>query len=133
MANSVAQNAALVLLMLFFAITFLQSAWDKIADRKGNLEFLTSHFRNTPFRGQVGAMLSFLTVVEILSGVTTAYGAITSLTHTNFKAVFLALIIVGVNLLMLLTGQRLAKDYAGAASLAGYFTLVMAGFILLSL
>lgn len=125
------QSTALIFLMLFFAITFGQSAVDKIIDRKGNLEFITSHFKNSPLRGQVGPLLGTLTAVELAAAATSVYGALRLMVRPSYEPVFYALCLCASALLMLLVGQRLAKDYAGAATLAGYFVLVMAGFLLL--
>ena len=42
-----------ILVSAFFAILFLQSAIDKIVDRRGNLEFLQGHFAKSPLAGMV--------------------------------------------------------------------------------
>jgi len=118
---------ALILLMAFFSITFLQSAIDKVIDRKGNLEFLNGHFKNSPLAKQVVVLLSVLTLVEFLSGFISLFALIRTLISEDFFSVTLALTVCGINLLMLLVGQRLAKDYAGAATLGIYMALVLAG------
>ena len=41
--------------------------------------------------------------------------------------IFYGFILVSLTLIALFTGQRLAKDYVGAADLIPYFTLVMLG------
>ena len=38
----------------------------------------------------------------------------------------------GVSLLALFFGQRVAKDYAGAGALTGYFILVVVGLLILT-
>ena len=127
------QQISLFFLMAFFAITFVQSAADKVLDRKGNLEFLGGHFKSSPLSGWVGPLFLTLTVVEILTAAATSYAALRLFFFPTTLPAFWALCLCAINFLMLLTGQRLAKDYAGAASLAGYFVLVMAGFLMLSL
>ena len=37
-------NIASILVLVFLAITFIQSGYDKVTDWKGNVEYLTSHF-----------------------------------------------------------------------------------------
>ena len=63
----------LFLIMAFFAITFLQSAVDKVLDWKGNLGFLTGHFKNSPIAKQVPLMLGALTLTEFVSGFACSY------------------------------------------------------------
>lgn len=126
-----AQNLAPhFLIMIFFAITFLQSAIDKAMDWNGNLAWLNGHFKNSPLGSQVKVMLGALTLVEFASGLSCAY-ALVRLLNSKTDAVSCALTICGVNLLMLLFGQRLAKDYAGAATIGQYMILVIAGFLLI--
>ncbi len=127
------QQTSLFFLMAFFAITFVQSAADKVVDRKGNLEFFGAHFKNSPLKNFASPMLTGLTLVEVLTAFATSYAAIRLIIMPVTTPVFWALCLCAINFLMLLTGQRLAKDYAGAASLANYFVLVMAGFLLLRL
>ena len=44
----------------------------------------------------------------------------------------LGVILSGLSLIFLLIGQRLAKDYAGAMTLAVYFIITIIGLILLT-
>lgn len=41
-------HSAEILVLVFLIITFLQSGIDKITDWKGNVGFITSHFKNSP-------------------------------------------------------------------------------------
>ena len=41
-------------------------------------------------------------------------------------------LLAGVNILFLFTGQRINKDYVGAAVLVNYFLLVLAGLYILT-
>ena len=124
-------KAPLQLIMAFFAITFLQSAVDKTVDFKGNLDFLNGHFKNSPLAGQVKPMLMFLTLVEYTSGVSCVYAIFQLIFASAIGPTHMALTICGLNLVMLLFGQRLAKDYAGASTIGIYMILVMSGFILI--
>jgi uncharacterized membrane protein YphA (DoxX/SURF4 family) len=42
-----------VLILLFLTVTFLQSGIDKLLDWKGNLSFITTHFKNSPLKNSV--------------------------------------------------------------------------------
>jgi hypothetical protein len=114
----------------FFAVLFLQSGIDKITDRKGNLEWLVPHFSSSPFRNTVPAMLTVLTAFELASGVLCAVSILALLmNHWPILPGF-ALTFVCLTFTMLFTGQRLAKDYVGAASLAGYFASALVALLL---
>ena len=58
-----------ILSVLFLTILFLQSGIDKVVDKKGNLEWLSSHFSNSLFKNSVPLLLFTVTVVELFSGI----------------------------------------------------------------
>lgn len=123
----------LVLLFLaFFAILFLQSGIDKIVDRKGNLAWLSGHFEKSPLRKIVPLLLSILTGLEMLVGVM----AVLSIIAVIFQIHFLRLLPIYTGmmacftLLSLFFGQRMAKDYDGAAGIVPYLIFAVFGVIL---
>src|SRR5882762_3661948 len=105
------------LISAFFAILFLQSGFDKIIDRRGNLEWLTGHFAKSPLAGMVSALLSIVTVMEIAAGALSALGCAMVLLRHDSTIAFYGAVVSGLALLALFFGQRVAKDYPGAASL----------------
>ena len=109
----------------FFAVLFIQSGLDKVVDRKGNLAWMVPHFEKSPFKGQVPFMLSLLTVLEMATGVMALLGGIDLLFNMGWGLVRYALWLAAFTFICLFAGQRLAKDYAGAASLAGYFAVAL--------
>ncbi|MET0283496.1 MAG: DoxX family protein [Polyangiales bacterium] len=115
------------------AILFLQSGIDKIVDRKGNVEWLTGHFSKSPLAGQVVPMLSVITLIEVSAGALSAIGVPVLLFTSNRLPAFLGALLAVLALLMLFFGQRVAKDYAGAAALVPYFSLSCAGLALLGI
>jgi hypothetical protein len=116
----------------FFAVLFLQSGVDKIVDRKGNLDWLVPHFEKSPFRGTVPMMLTFLTLMELASGLASLVAIVVLLVHGPVIVPQAAMVLVCATFVMLFTGQRLAKDYAGAASLASYFAVGLIGLALMA-
>jgi uncharacterized membrane protein YphA (DoxX/SURF4 family) len=121
-----------ILVSAFLAILFLQSGIDKVVDRKGNLAYLGEHFARTPLAGTVGPMLFVVTILEVSAGALSAVGcALLLLTHDSMVA-FLGAVVAGINFLALFFGQRVAKDYAGAAALVPYFLLVLAAIYILA-
>ncbi len=113
----------------FFAILFLQSGLDKVTDRKGNLEWLTGHFAKSPLAGWVPLLVSVLTVLEIASGALCAVGCLLLLVLHDSTVAFYGVVLSGFSLLALFFGQRMAKEYPGAASLVPYFLVVIAGLV----
>ena len=114
-------NATIILLLIFLVITFLQSGIDKITDWKGNLGWLKGHFAETPFKNMVPLLLGTVLVTEVVAGVLCLIGFFQIIITGNSSIAFYGAILSSVALLMLLLGQRIAKDYEGARTIAVYF------------
>ncbi|MFT5736306.1 MAG: putative membrane protein YphA (DoxX/SURF4 family) [Maribacter sp.] len=114
-------HATEILLLLFLIITFLQSGIDKITDWKGNLGWLTGHFSETPFKNMVPLLLGTILVTEVFAGVLCLLGVIQLLLSQDPTLALYGTILSCITLLMLLFGQRIAKDYEGARTIAVYF------------
>jgi diacylglycerol kinase len=116
----------------FLAILFLQSGIDKIVDRRGNLAWLRGHFAKSPLAGIVSVLLSVITMIEIVAGALSGIGcAALILLHDSIVA-FYGAVISAVAIVALFFGQRMAKDYAGAAVLVPYFLLTLVAIYLLA-
>lgn len=111
----------------FFAVLFLQSGLDKVTDRKGNMDWLTGHFANSPFKGMVGLLLSVVTLVELGAGACSLVGIVGVFVPSMTTFTILGPALSCLALVMLFMGQRIAKDYPGAASLATYFAVALLG------
>lgn len=123
---------AKVLICAFFGVCFLQSGIDKVTDRKGNLDWLTGHFSKTVFKGMVPLLLLKITVLEIATGLLCFAGIISLLVNGPSWLAPAGPALAAATLLMLFTGQRIAKDYPGAATLATYFGVSILGLWLIS-
>ena len=117
----VLKYATEILLLLFMIITFLQSGIDKIVDWKGNLSWLTGHFAETSLKGMVPLLLGIVLLAEVAAGILSAIGIYQLVVSENTSFAFYGGIMSCISLLMLLFGQRLAKDYEGAKTIAIYF------------
>lgn len=115
------EHAAEVLLLAFMAITFLQSGIDKIIDWKGNLGWLKGHFEKTPLRNMVPLLLATVLLIEMVAGLLSAAGIFQILVSGKKHLALYGAIASCIALLMLLFGQRVAKDYEGARTIAVYF------------
>ncbi|WP_297760189.1 DoxX family protein [uncultured Muriicola sp.] len=117
----ITQNITVLLLLLFLVITFLQSGIDKMIDWKGNLDWLTGHFSQTPFKKMVPLMLFIVLVMEVLAGLFSGIGFVQILLSGESVFAFFGGVLACITLLMLLFGQRMAKDYEGAKTIVIYF------------
>jgi len=130
--NNLTSNLTEILILIFILITFLQSGIDKAADWKGNTGWLKEHFSGTILSGMVPMMVGIIMIIEIITGIL-AIVAIYSLLALNEPSYALyTCALACITLLMLLFGQRIAKDYAGAFTLTGYFIVSIFGVYLLS-
>ena len=122
-----------LLTALFLAILFLQSGLDKVFNFGDNLGWLTGHFSKTPFRGQVKMMLITITITEVAAGVLALLGAGQIVLNGEKTFAMYGAQLAALDIAMLFFGQRIAKDYAGAASLVPYFILCIGEILLLTL
>lgn len=125
-------NLTAFLILVFIMITFLQSGLDKLFDWKGNISWLTSHFGKTFLRGTVPLLVGVIMVLEILTGILAVAGIYNLLVNNDSDLALAATVLAAISLLMLLFGQRIAKDYAGAFTITGYFIVVLIGVYILN-
>ena len=116
----------------FLAILFLQSGIDKIVDRRGNLEWLKGHFAKSPLAGIVPALLICITILEVAAGALSGVGCLLIILLKDSTIAFYGAILSAAAITALFFGQRIAKDYAGAAVLVPYFLLTLVAIYLLA-
>jgi diacylglycerol kinase len=121
-----------VLVSAFLAVLFLQSGIDKVVDRSGNREYLNAHFARSPLAGTVGPMFLVITILEVSAGALSGVGCALLLLIRDSTVAYLGAVIGGINIVALFFGQRVAKDYAGAAALVPYFLLALTAIYLLA-
>ena len=129
--NTGIKFAPQILILVFITITFLQSGVDKITDWQGNLSFLKEHFGKTFLRKSVPLLLLIILIGEVVVGFLSVIGVIQIYLSENSFLGFLAAVIASKILLMLLFGQRVAKDYAGAMTIVVYFMVTVFGVYIL--
>ena len=121
-----------ILILFFLIVTFVQSGIDKLLDWKGNVSFIKDHFKNSPFKNNVPLLLAIILIIEIIAGVLMIIGVYQLYTSEVKEIALLGVELSAITLIFLLIGQRLAKDYAGAMSLAVYFIITLLGVYLLN-
>jgi hypothetical protein len=121
-----------VLTPAFLAILFLQSGIDKVVDRCGNLDWLKGHFARSPLADIVPLLLTVLTILEVAAGTISALGCVLMIVLRDPAVAFWGAVTSAVAIIALFFGQRIAKDYAGAAVLVPYFLLALLAIYLLA-
>lgn len=121
-----------VLILFFLIVTFVQSGIDKLLDWKGNVSFISDHFKNSPLKNSVPLLLGVILILEIIAGGLMIFGVYQIYTSGAKEIALLGIELCAVVLIFLLIGQRLANDYAGAMSLAVYFLITLLGVYLLN-
>lgn len=125
-------NPASFLLLLFLTITFVQSGYDKLFYWKDNVTWLKDHFSKTVLKNLVPQALGIILVLELLIGVLAIAGIFNLLRNGDRTYGFYAAVLSCITLLLLLFGQRLAKDYDGARTIVIYFIVAVGAVYLLN-
>ena len=123
--DMIGKNLPALFAALLVSILFIQSGLDKVLDWRGNLEWLTGHFSKTIFAKTVPPMLATITIMELAAGFLSLAGLIYFFASGSLVLIFYASIIGAAAITALFFGQRVAKDYAGAAVLVPYFILLV--------
>ena len=116
-----------IFIAIFLFIAFFQSGLDKVIDRKGNLDFLKAHFSDSPLIKIIPIMLLILTFLEIIGSLMLGYGVYYAFVNRSTLWIFYGFVVIAITIMILFAGQRIAKDYLGAADLVPYFILIMLG------
>ena len=114
-------NIAPILVLALLAVTFIQSGYEKIMDWKGNVTWLKEHFSKTRLKNHVPLALFHILVLELISGILCVVGCIQLLVNNERTFGLYGGIFSCISLIMMLFGQRLAKDYDGSRTIVIYF------------
>ncbi|PYJ41664.1 MAG: DoxX family protein [Verrucomicrobia bacterium] len=120
-----------ILVAAFLAILFLQSGIDKIFDWRGNLDFVKDHFARSPLARMAAPMFGLLTILELAAGALSAVGCLLIVLQGDTAIALDGALIAAIAITALFFGQRVAKDYPGAAILVSYFLLTLVAIYLL--
>jgi hypothetical protein len=80
----------------------------------------------------VPLLLTVLTLIELLAGLLSAVGFFGLLISHDSRIAFYGALTSAIAILCLFFGQRMAKEYAGAAVLAPYFLVALVAIYLLA-
>ena len=112
---------ASILILVFLAVTFITSAHDKLFHWNDNVSWLKGHFAKTILQDFVPASLGLILLLELIAGVLSVLGVFQIFISGERTFGFYGAVFSSVTLLFLLLGQRLAKEYDGARTIAIYF------------
>ena len=116
---------------IFWMLLFLQSGLDKILDWKGNVSWLQGHFSKSMLASIVKPMLIILAAIEIIAGLTCGAGIFQVILSGKTYWLSVGMVLSLVSLLMLFFGQRIAKDYEGAKTIAIYFGVALISILMI--
>ena len=112
--------------LLIFAIVWLQSGISKLIDFKGELAYFKQQFKSTwGIKHMVKESLLLITVLEIASGLIQIAAIFSLWASQNLILSYWAGLASLFTLFTLITGQRMAKDYAGAQGIMVYISAAM--------
>jgi len=80
----------------------------------------------------VPLLLTVLTIIEVAAGALSGIGFFALIVFHSPTIAFYGAIVSAIAVLCLFFGQRMAKEYAGAAVLVPYFLLTLAAIYLLA-
>ena len=115
----------------FLAVLFLQSGLDKVFDWSGNKAYVTGYLEKTPMRRFSGFLFFIITVLEVLAGVVSAAGVLSTVLLGEPGLGLFGAFLAASSIISLFMGQRLAKDYASAAAMVPYFLTTLVALVLL--
>ena len=96
------------------------------------MEWLKGHFAKSALAGVVPALLTVITVLELTAGILSAIGCLAVMFVRDSTIAFYGALVSAFAIIALFFGQRMAKDYPGAAVLVPYFLLTLLAIYLLA-
>lgn len=117
-----------LLVLVFMSILFIQSGMDKIFHYKGNQQWIDSFFEKSIFKGYTRILLPLLSLLEMSSGFLCLWAVFYAKNMANAIG-FYGLFLCSITFLGLFLGQRVAKDYVGAANIPAYFVVCLIGIL----
>ena len=114
-------NSASILVLLFLAITFVQSAYEKVFGWNATVTWMKEHFSKSVLKNTVPQALFVLLVLELTAGILSLAGCMELFINGSRTFGYYGAVFSCIALLIMLLGQRLARDYDGARTVAIYF------------
>lgn len=117
----------------YAAVLFLQSGFDKVFDWAGNRDFINGMFQKTLLKPFLPILMPTITVLEVAAGLFSLAGVGAMLLFRHEQVAIIGLLLGAKSILLLFFGQRIAKDYGGAAAITPYFIFFIGALVLFAL
>jgi hypothetical protein len=114
-------NPASILVLFFLAITFIMSAHEKLFHWNDTMAWMKPHFEKTILKNHVPIATSILVFLDLIAGISCLIGIVEMYVNGGTRFGFYGGVFSCISLLLMLLGQRLAKDFDGARTIAIYF------------
>jgi hypothetical protein len=121
---------AVGLLSLSLIITFVFSLGEKLIDIPSYQNWLKEHFKNTFVLPYINLLFYLVITLELISSIVLLDGLYELIRFENFQVLYQGSIASFCTLLILLIGQRIAKDYQSSANLMIYILVSIASIYL---
>lgn len=125
-------NTASVLVLAFLALTFIMSVHEKVFHWNDTMAWLKPHFEKTILKNRIPIATGVLVLFELISGILCVIGIVELYINGGRMFGFYGAVYSCITLLFMLFGQRLAKDFDGARTIAIYFMVAVLGVFWLS-
>ncbi|MBK8504876.1 MAG: DoxX family protein [Saprospiraceae bacterium] len=112
---------------IFMSILFIQSGLDKVFNWNEEKSFYKKHFSKTFLKNTIDMLMPTITLAELAAGFLSGIGIVYYFATGSKTLACVGMLLANISLLMLFFGQRVAKDYPGAATLVPYFLVASAG------
>lgn len=113
--------------LLFLVAVLGQSGLDKVFNYRGNLQYFQEQFKTSPLSGMVGALFPAILLMEVGTAILSLAGLLVLLNSADGRIGAYACTLGCLNFIALIFGQRMAKDYAGAAGIVPYLAVALLG------
>lgn len=120
------------LILLFLIAVLGQSGLDKVLDYSGNKAYFQGQFANSPLKPLIGILFPLVVLMEVGTAVLSLMALATLFLHGNRDLGIYACALGSLTFIALIFGQRMAKDYGGAAGIVPYLAVALLGLFALS-
>lgn len=117
-------------LALTLIISFSFSIQEKLIDSTSYQIWLKDHFKNTIVLPFLKPLFYFIILLEVITSLILIYGLYQLWFLNNYSGLFVGSIVSFICFVILLIGQRVAKDYQSSANLMLYILVSLFSFYL---
>lgn len=120
-----AYGLSIIMVLVFLMVTFIMSAYEKIADWDSSKTYYQKAYKGTLPANLVMLLLIFILIAEVFITTLLGFGIYDMIDHDDLKYINYGLVASQALFIILLIGLRLIKDYNGASRVAVYFMITL--------